>query len=46
MATISSTFLPETHMIDLPQTVKEAEAIGKDDKFWSFLPHRKKIQGL
>lgn len=42
MGAISSTFLPETINQILPETLEEAYAFGKHQKFWSFAVHKKK----
>lgn len=32
---LASAFLPETLYLGLPETIEEANAIGKNRKFWS-----------
>lgn len=37
---IASIFLPETLHRSLPESIEEANHIGKDVKFWTYLPHK------
>ena len=36
-------FLPETLGRTLPETIQQASSFGREDKFFSFLPHRKNL---
>ncbi len=37
---VASMILPETLHVPLPETVEDADNIGKEAPFWSFLPHK------
>ena len=41
---ISCSLLPETFKQSLPETLDDAENLGKTAKFWSFLPKDYKTQ--
>ncbi len=37
---VASMILPETLHVPLPETVEDADGIGKAVSFWSYLPHK------
>jgi len=41
---LASLLLPETLHRSLPESVEEANGIGKDAKFWSYLPYKPTIK--
>ena len=41
VAAIAASFLPETVGVDLPETLQAASEYGNDQKYFSYLKHRK-----
>ncbi|XP_049771793.1 carcinine transporter-like [Schistocerca cancellata] len=40
-----ASFLPETLHCQLPETLRDAQVFGSDEKYWSFRPHKPPAKG-